>query len=258
MRTRAQHIAEEEGMEPRKIRRSSADDAKSAVAPPKRKRISRNEIPKYMWNFNPQPQTSKHNTKKADAKESPMCVASMAELFLPSDLQLNSPKRAQENISLPPPPKLHDIAAPEPSNSESENDKGRAERLAALMQLQGVELMRALQQAHADEFVTYKHGYLNPQVAGDMSALYAHVLGQGDVENGPIYGSDSPFCRTTELPQWYPEFDEDSGLTRQQRLTLAHDFDVWQWYTIAMEDFSVLDTLVWMGVQMHKLFQDTY
>ena len=40
------------------------------------------------------------------------------------------------------------------------------------------------------------------QVAGDMSALYAHVLGQGDVENGPIYGRDSPFCRTTELPQW--------------------------------------------------------
>ena len=40
------------------------------------------------------------------------------------------------------------------------------------------------------------------QVAGDMSALYAHVLGQGDVENGPVYGSDSPFCRTTELPQW--------------------------------------------------------
>ena len=33
---------------------------------------------------------------------------------------------------------------------------------------------------------------------------------------------------------------------------------VCQWYTIAMEDFSVLDTLVWMGVQMHKLFQDTY
>ena len=44
MRTRAQHIAEEEGMEPRKMRRSSADDAKSAVAPPKRKRISRNEV----------------------------------------------------------------------------------------------------------------------------------------------------------------------------------------------------------------------
>ena len=123
-----------------------------------------------------------------------MCVASMSALFLPSDLQLNSPKRAQEKISLPPPPKLHDVAASEPSESESENDKGRAERLAALMQLQGVELMRALQQvlacasvalwpaqtvfrcacsrltnelylqAHADEFVTYKHGYLNPQV----------------------------------------------------------------------------------------------
>jgi hypothetical protein len=102
-----------------------------------------------MWNFNPQPQTSKPNSKSADAKESPMCVASMSALFLPSDLQLNSPKRAQEKISLPPPPKLHDFAASEPSESESENDKGRAERLAALMQLQGVELMRALQQVLA-------------------------------------------------------------------------------------------------------------
>ena len=78
-----------------------------------------------------------------------MCVASMAELFLPDDLQLNSPKRAQGKISLPPPPKLHDLAASERSELESENNNGRAERLAALMQLQGVELMRALQQVLA-------------------------------------------------------------------------------------------------------------
>jgi len=58
------------------------------------------------------------------------------------------------------------------------------------------------------------------------------------------------------LPQWFPREDDQGGLSRAKRLDVALDFDIWQWYSIAGEDFSLLDSLVWMGVQMQRLFAD--
>lgn len=231
-------------MKPLKVSRSELDSPQESNKR-QRKHISRNEVPKYMWQ-------EKAPTKPVEPKESPMCVASVAELFLPDDLKLNSPKKEDRE---PPKANVRNLASP----TDSEDVDNCSDQFSGLFKLEGIALMHALQKERTEDYVRYRHGFLHPKVPRLMMRLYDHVLKQGgtsDYSDSDIYGADSPFDVNTELPKWYPEIDEENGLSRWQRLSLARDFDVWQWYNIASEDFSMLDTLVWMGVQMQKLFEE--
>jgi len=217
-----------------------------------RKRISREEVPNYMW-----PEKVARHSNGQESKESPMCVASMATQFLndvvPS-LKLNSPRnedapnhastqRAKRN------PSPHDV------------DMGACvpyDRFAPLLELRGASLVEALQEARSDDYICYIEGYLEQHVAKQMMKLYDHVCEEWEGLSDAL--GSTPACptwpQTRELPQWFPREDDQGGLSRAKRLDVALDFDIWQWYSIAGEDFSLLDSLVWMGVQMQRLFAD--
>eukprot|EP00277_Geminigera_cryophila_P044758 CAMPEP_0173081980 /NCGR_PEP_ID=MMETSP1102-20130122/17788_1 /TAXON_ID=49646 /ORGANISM="Geminigera sp., Strain Caron Lab Isolate" /LENGTH=235 /DNA_ID=CAMNT_0013957049 /DNA_START=127 /DNA_END=834 /DNA_ORIENTATION=+ len=197
------------------------------------------------------------NKSKVAPKESPMCVASMATLFLPHDLQLNSPKKDTnaDTHAMPPLEAADSEAAEEHEPEHVGRHHVSSDRLVALFALQGLPLMHALQKERAEDFLLYYQGYLAPNVARSFTALYSHVLSQADVSESPVYGDTSPFNRNTELPKYYPVEDEETGLSRKHRLALALEADIWQWHTIAYEDFSLLDTIVWMGVHMQRFFE---
>lgn len=236
-------------MKPLKLTNDSDEDSQESLtassASPRdrpRKRVCRNEVPKYMW-----PQK-----KVAETKQSPLCVASMATAFLPQDMQLNSPKTSERQTCTPMPT----LTAEEDADEQEGGHDHDKENFAPLFQLQGIPLMEALQKARAEDYISYSNGHLNRHVTPNMTNLYSHVLEQGDVPNGEVYGDSTPLNRHTQLPVYYPKNDAETGLSRAARLAMARDCDVWQWCAVSQEDFSLLDTLVWMGVQMQRLYAD--
>eukprot|EP00802_Teleaulax_amphioxeia_P023159 Tamp_23698.p1 GENE.Tamp_23698~~Tamp_23698.p1 ORF type:complete len:165 (+),score=30.24 Tamp_23698:504-998(+) len=116
--------------------------------------------------------------------------------------------------------------------------------------------LEELKKVPAERVIRYEGGYLHKDAAAQMIALYSHVIAQGDEADGAVYGTRTPFNRNTELPQYYPKDDGSSGMTRHHRFRMALECDVWQWYSIGDEGFTLLDALVWMGVQMKRLFDE--
>jgi len=193
------------------------------------------DVPKIDEESRARKRMRRHENKVTDVKESPLCVASMATQFLPFELTLNSPRKESATDA-------HTMPSLASADSEAAEDDEN-NRLAALLALQGIPLMHALQKERAEDYLRYSSGYLQRNVAFQITSLYAHVLAQADTPNSPVYGDTSPFNRNTQLPKYYPIEDEDSGLSRKQILDLSLESDIWQWYSIANEDFSLLDTL---------------
>jgi len=201
-----------------------------------------------MWpEKNPRIKVSKESPKVQESKESPMCVASMATQFFAGEvpnLKLNSPRKDDES-----PENLGTMARRIMAEPEDQDMDEAGDGFAPLLKLEGGSLLEALQQARSDDFIRYTNGYLQSHVTSRMTSLYDHVC----EERERLRGVCDAEC--VELPHWYPKTDENGGLSRQHRLSAALDFDVWQWYSISGEDFSLLDALVWMGVHMQRLFE---
>ena len=85
------------------------------------------QVPKYMWQ-------EKAPTKPVEPKESPMCVASVAELFLPDDLKLNSPKKEDRE---PPKANVRNLASP----TDSEDVDNCSDQFSGLFKLEGIALV---------------------------------------------------------------------------------------------------------------------
>lgn len=194
-------------------------------------------------------QSRKRVCRNKEMHESPMCVASMATQFIPDNMYLNSPK-SKALVSVPIPA----AAAPE-EHSETSIPDMSDDVIGTFLQMHGMPLMEALKKTRADQVLRFNKGYLHTRAAPRMTSLYNHVLEQGDVSNGAVYGDCTTLDRLTQLPHYYPRECEGGGPTRQERMLLALEADAWQWCDIAEEDFSLLDALVWMGVQMRRLFE---
>jgi hypothetical protein len=117
-----------------------------------------------------------------------------------------------------------------------------------LHQLEQGELITRLKEIQLDDMIDYHGGVLNARFVDQIIRLYDHVAAQGDAEQG-IYSDD----KACDLPYWCPAMDE-SGFSRLERLEMAAEYDVWQWYLVTGENYSLLDTLIWMGVHMSKLW----
>mmetsp|Transcript_32828 Transcript_32828/g.82796 ORF Transcript_32828/g.82796 Transcript_32828/m.82796 type:complete len:286 (-) Transcript_32828:44-901(-) len=117
-----------------------------------------------------------------------------------------------------------------------------------LHQLQQDDLVVRLREIQLDDMIDYHGGVLNARFVDQIVRLYDHVAAQGDVKEG-IYSDD----KACDLPYWCPAVDE-SGFSRLERLEMAAEYDVWQWYLVTGENYSLLDTLIWMGVHMSKLW----
>jgi len=96
--------------------------------------------------------------------------------------------------------------------------------------------------------IDYHGGVLNARFVDQIVRLYDHVAAQGDTDGG-VYADD----KACDLPYWCPATDE-SGFSRLERLEMAAEYDVWQWYLVTGENYTLLDTLIWMGVHMSKLW----
>eukprot|EP00290_Baffinella_frigidus_P032447 CAMPEP_0180273682 /NCGR_PEP_ID=MMETSP0988-20121125/4928_1 /TAXON_ID=697907 /ORGANISM="non described non described, Strain CCMP2293" /LENGTH=236 /DNA_ID=CAMNT_0022244875 /DNA_START=174 /DNA_END=884 /DNA_ORIENTATION=+ len=121
-----------------------------------------------------------------------------------------------------------------------------------LQSLSGTELIERLRTISIDEMIDYHGGVLNARFVELIIELYDHVCQQGDAADGGIYGEASPIDNSC-LPKWYPG-DDGAGFSRIERLKMAVEYDAFQWYMISSENYSMLDTLVWMGVHLQKLF----
>mmetsp|Transcript_30423 Transcript_30423/g.59431 ORF Transcript_30423/g.59431 Transcript_30423/m.59431 type:complete len:275 (+) Transcript_30423:255-1079(+) len=171
-----------------------------------------------------------------------------------------SPKKAPE-ASIPPPPALPDS----PSTKDQRKSQGEAVRHQTatdnseeqlphrcwwkqLHHLKQHELISRLKEIQLDDMIDYHGGVLNARFVDQILRLYDHVAAQGDAENS-VYKDD----KAGDLPYWCPATDE-SGFTRLERLEMAAEYDVWQWYLVTGENYSLLDTLIWMGVHMSKLW----
>ena len=98
-------------------------------------------------------------------------------------------------------------------------------------------------QIKLDEMIDYHGGLLNGDFTKAILDLYEHVVEEGD-NSDQIYNDES--VEDMKLPLWLPKKD-DQGLSRRARLEMAVEFDVWQWYLITNENFTLLDTLGEIG-----------
>jgi len=211
---------------------------------------------------------------------SPSCVAAVAGLALqPPEMTLthkvpksnNSPKGdgnkspSNEETTPPPPPPPPMPDSPSKGQRRASGDTARHHSVPAVgeklphqcwwKQLHSLEqrrLVDRLKDIQLDDMIDYHGGVLNARFVEQIIGLYDLLAAQGD-DDKP---SDNIYAETAlgvELPYWCPK-EDDSGFTRTERLEMAAEYDVWQWYTITGENYSLLDTLLWMGIQMKKLW----
>eukprot|EP00291_Cryptomonas_curvata_P019385 CAMPEP_0172166420 /NCGR_PEP_ID=MMETSP1050-20130122/8971_1 /TAXON_ID=233186 /ORGANISM="Cryptomonas curvata, Strain CCAP979/52" /LENGTH=159 /DNA_ID=CAMNT_0012837027 /DNA_START=308 /DNA_END=785 /DNA_ORIENTATION=- len=95
-----------------------------------------------------------------------------------------------------------------------------------------------------EEMIDYHGGLLNEDFTKAIVNLYDHVISEGDDQSSPncIYNAES--LDDMKLPHWIAKVDEH-GVCRKDTLTAAVEFDVFQWWQITTENFSLLDTVVW-------------
>uniref|UniRef100_A0A7S0MLC6 Uncharacterized protein n=1 Tax=Cryptomonas curvata TaxID=233186 RepID=A0A7S0MLC6_9CRYP len=124
-----------------------------------------------------------------------------------------------------------------------------------LMRLKGKKLIDRLEEIKLEEMIDYHGGLLNEDFTKAIVNLYDHVISEGDDQSSPncIYNAES--LDDMKLPHWIAKVDEH-GVCRKDTLTAAVEFDVFQWWQITTENFSLLDTVVWMGVQIRDKMED--
>mmetsp|Transcript_57067 Transcript_57067/g.150384 ORF Transcript_57067/g.150384 Transcript_57067/m.150384 type:complete len:129 (-) Transcript_57067:166-552(-) len=117
------------------------------------------------------------------------------------------------------------------------------------MRLKGKKLIDRLDEIKLEEMIDYHGGVLNEEFTKAIVNLYDHVVSEGDDTSSPtcIYKADS--SDDMKLPHWIPKVDE-KGVSRKEMLQTSVEYDVFQWWQITSESFSLLDTVVWMGVQI--------
>mmetsp|Transcript_59764 Transcript_59764/g.146810 ORF Transcript_59764/g.146810 Transcript_59764/m.146810 type:complete len:250 (-) Transcript_59764:470-1219(-) len=206
---------------------------------------------------------------------SPNCVAAVADMSLaPPSMELGGAKPAvksperqlkhktakkdAEVVPPPPPPPVEADAKANANPFESvrhhkhhggDEDLPHACWWTQLLELKGETLIERLRNTQLDELIDYHGGVLNARFVEKIVRLYDHVNCQADVEGG-VYAKEGA---DLELPYLCPGADQ-SGFSRLERLEMAAEYDIWQWYLVTGENYNLLDTLVWMGVQMKKLW----
>eukprot|EP00286_Rhodomonas_abbreviata_P015275 CAMPEP_0181322994 /NCGR_PEP_ID=MMETSP1101-20121128/19534_1 /TAXON_ID=46948 /ORGANISM="Rhodomonas abbreviata, Strain Caron Lab Isolate" /LENGTH=234 /DNA_ID=CAMNT_0023430963 /DNA_START=130 /DNA_END=834 /DNA_ORIENTATION=+ len=192
---------------------------------------------------------------------SPQCVISIASEF-PEEMMLGPPEVAPPEVEAPVksnPPVGEISPRPQARHAHGRKESGEDEALPhmcwwkQLRSLNGTKLMQRLKEMQVDEMIDYHGGVLNARFVELIVELYDHVASQGDTPNNGVYDEHSPYDPETDLPYWCPKVDEE-GFGRMERLRMAAEYDVWQWYLVTGENYSLLDALVWMGVHMRKLF----
>jgi len=190
-----------------------------------------------------------------DSLISPNCVIAIADNY-PEELILPPPETQPPHLEDPEPRPLRRASkSAEERAGEEEEEVPHLCWWQQLRSLNGPPLMERLKSVCVDEMLDYHGGVLNARFVDLILELYDHVASQGDGAREPdsVYGAASPYDPETELPYWSPKSDS-AGFGRMERLRLAAEYDVWQWYLVTGENYSLLDTLVWMGVHVRKLF----
>mmetsp|Transcript_10592 Transcript_10592/g.16594 ORF Transcript_10592/g.16594 Transcript_10592/m.16594 type:complete len:207 (+) Transcript_10592:151-771(+) len=184
--------------------------------------------------------------------KSPHCVVALSHFGEdPAELHLPSPEISAANSS--PRQTLRHANRPKAQSPKEHHQVPHLCWWRQILSLNGKNLMKRLKEIQLDEMIDYHGGVLNCKFIELCMEVYDHVCMQGDTAENEVYAPGSSYDRETELPYYIPCVDS-SGFGRLECLQMAAEYDVWQWYQITGENYSMLDALVWMGVHLEKLF----